>query len=109
VSYDVFLQRYRDGAVVSVESSEVWRLLEEAWESPPDEFHYCRVTRGADEGDLYAVPRGDPIDGLMFNHAGGAIYHLMFDVAAAGDMTIMPRTRAHSSCGRSNGSTFLST
>ena len=86
----MLLQRFYDGDVVPVDSSEVWRLLEEAWDSPPNEFHFCRVTRGADEGDLYAVPRGDPIDALMFNHSGAAIYHLMFDLAVAGDMTVMP-------------------
>jgi hypothetical protein len=90
VSYDVFLQRFRDGEVALVESPEVWSILEEAWDAPPDKFDYCRVSRGADEGDLYAVPIGTPIDSLMFNHAGRAIYHLMFDVAVAGDMTIMP-------------------
>ena len=56
----------------------------------PDEFDYCRVKRDEDEGDLYAVRPGQPIDSLMFNHAGRAIYHLMFDLAVAGDMTIIP-------------------
>jgi hypothetical protein len=52
VSYDVFLQRYRDGDVVSVESSEVWRLLEESWDSLPDEFDHCRVTPGRNDAVL---------------------------------------------------------
>jgi hypothetical protein len=90
LSYDVFLWRYRDGESVDVDEPEVWQILERAWLSPPDEFDHCRVRRDADEGDLYAVPVGAPIDSLMFNHAGEGIYDLMFDVAVAGDMTIIP-------------------
>jgi hypothetical protein len=90
LSYDVFLQRFQHGNAAAVESLDVWRLLEEAWDSPPDELNYCRVRRDGDEGDLYAVPRDQPIDSLMFSRAGRLIYHLMFEVAVAGDMTIIP-------------------
>jgi hypothetical protein len=90
VSYDVFLWRYREGEAVNVDAAEVWQILERAWVSPPDESDHCRVRRDADEGDLYAVPVGAPIDSLMFNHAGEGIYNLMFDLAVAGDMTIIP-------------------
>jgi hypothetical protein len=90
MSYDVVLQRLRHGEAAAVESREVWTLLEQAWESPPDKFDYCLVRRGDDEGDLYAVQPGHPIDCLMFNHAGPAIYDLMYDVAVAGDMVIIP-------------------
>jgi hypothetical protein len=89
VSYDVVLQRFEQGEATAVESAEVWALLEDAWDAPPDQFDYCLVRRNGDEGDLYAVPPGQPIDSLMFNHAGRAIYHLMFDVAVAGDMAII--------------------
>ena len=90
MSYDVLVQRFRQGEAAGVESADVWTLLEEAWYAPPDEFNYCRVRRDNDEGDLYAVPLGDPIDSLMFSRAGWAIYRLVFDVAVAGDMVIIP-------------------
>jgi hypothetical protein len=90
VSYDVFLQRFDKGKAMSVESSAVWGLLEQAWDAPPDKHGYCRVRRGTDEGDLYADQPGEAIDGLMFNHAGPQIYHLMYEVATEGDMAIIP-------------------
>ena len=90
MSYDVVLQRFQDGDAAPVESPAVWKLLEDAWDAPPDKYDFCRVRRGDDEGDLYATQPGRPIDGLMFNHAGPAIYHLMYDVAVAGDMAIVP-------------------
>jgi hypothetical protein len=58
--------------------------------APPDEFEYCLVRRGDDEGDVYGLKPGNAIEGLMFNHAGPAIYELMYEVAAAGDMAIVP-------------------
>jgi hypothetical protein len=90
VSYDVHLLRFRAGEAVPIESPQVWELLEQAWDAPPDEFEYCRVRRGADEGDVYGLKPGKALEGLMFNHAGPAIYELMYEVAAAGDMAIVP-------------------
>ncbi len=90
MSYDVQLLRFRAGEPVPVESREVWTLLERAWERPPDEFEYCRVRRGLDEGDVYGLAVGKPLDGLMFNHAGPGIYELMYEVAVAADMAIIP-------------------
>lgn len=90
VSYDVFLQRFQGGEAATVDSPEVWALLEEAWEAAPDESGHCLVRRDDDEGDLYAEQRGRPLESLMFNHAGPGIYELMFEVAVAGDMVIMP-------------------
>lgn len=90
MSYDVFLQRFRDGEPEAVDSPDAWSILEGAWDSPPDEFDFSRVSREGDEGDLYAVQIGQPIDSLMFNHAGRGVYHLMFDVAVAGEMAIIP-------------------
>ena len=89
MSYDVVLQRFRDGEPEPVEEPQVWRLLEEAWQEPPDEFDFCRVRRGEDEGDLYAVQPRAPVDSLMFNHAEPRIYELMYDLAAAGGMAII--------------------
>ena len=89
MSYDIYLQRFVRGEPVAVESSDVWDVLEEAWDAPPDEFGFCRVRRGDDEGDLYAEQPRRPIDGLMFNHAGPGIYHLMYEVAVAADMVIV--------------------
>jgi hypothetical protein len=65
MSYDVHVIRFRDGEVVAGASPQAWRLLESAWESPPDEFKYCRVRRGEDEGDVYGLEPGKPIEGLM--------------------------------------------
>jgi hypothetical protein len=90
VSYDVFLQRFQGGEAATVDSPEVWALLEAAWDVAPDEHGYCLVRRGEDEGDLYAEQRGRPLESLMFNHAGPGIYELMFELAVAGDMVIMP-------------------
>ena len=90
MSYDVYLQRFRNGERAPVDDARVWKLLERAWEAPPDRFGFSRVRRGDDEGDLYAARPGRPIDGLMFNHAAQAIYDLMYEVAVAGDMTIIP-------------------
>ncbi len=73
-----------------VESSRAWELLEAAWAEPPDEFEFCCVRRDGDEGDLYGLTIGKPIEGLMFNHAGPGVYELMYDVAVAADMTIVP-------------------
>jgi hypothetical protein len=88
MSYDVFLQRFQHGAEMPVDSPAVWRLITDSCETPPDEDGFCRVRRGNDEGDLYGARPGRPIESLMLNHAGPAIYHLMYDLAVAGDMTI---------------------
>jgi hypothetical protein len=48
------------------------------------------VRRDGDEGDLYGLAVGKPIESLMFNHAGAGIYALMFDVASVADMVIVP-------------------
>ena len=90
MSYDVFLTHFRDGEAEPIDSPDLWKVLEEAWDAPPDEVSFCRVTRGGDEGDLYAEPLGRPITTLMFNHSGPSIYDLMYDAAVAGDMVILP-------------------
>ncbi len=90
MSYDIVLQRFRNGESVAIDADPVWTLLEAAWDAPPDEFDHCRVRRGEDEGDLYSVQPGDPFDALTFTHAEPAIYDLMFEVAAAGELTIIP-------------------
>jgi hypothetical protein len=90
MGFDVFVQRFQNGDPAVVTDPRVWELLREAWEAPPDHHHYSRVRRGAGEADIYAVPEGEPIDGLMFSRpAGGAdIFDLIVDVARAGDMVI---------------------
>jgi hypothetical protein len=90
VSYDVHLLRFRDGDVVPVESAQARELLVAASAAPPDEFEFCRVRWGDDEGDLYGLAPDEPIDGLMFNRAGPGIYELIYEVAKAGDMAIVP-------------------
>jgi hypothetical protein len=90
VSYDVHLMRFSDGDAVPAESSLIRHLIESAWQAPPDEFECCRVRRGADEGDLYGFGTGESFDGLMFNHAGEEIYTLMYDIALAADLVIVP-------------------
>ena len=90
MSYDVHVLRFRNGEAAPAESAEAWELLEAAWEKAPDEFGYCLVRRGGDEGDLYGLTTGKPIERLMFNHAGWGVYQLMYDLATAADMTIVP-------------------
>jgi hypothetical protein len=90
VSYDVHLVRFLDGDSVPVESPRVRELLLGASDSPPDEFEFCRVTWGGDEGDVYGLAPDGQIESLMFNHAGPRIYDLMYEVASAGDMAILP-------------------
>src|ERR687898_429915 len=90
MSYDVVLQRFQGGNAATVDSPDVWALLEEAWDAPPDEYGYCLVRRDEDEGDLYAEQRDRALESLMFNHAGPGIYELMLEVAVAGDMVILP-------------------
>jgi hypothetical protein len=89
VSYDVHLQRFEQGEAARVDSPLVWKLLEEAWDLPPDQWGYCHLRRGGDDGDLYGARQGRPIDALMFNHAGPAIYEFMYSIAVAGDMAIL--------------------
>ena len=55
MSYDVHLIRFQDGDAVPVVSATAWRLLEEAWEVPPNEFQHCRVRRDGDEADVYGL------------------------------------------------------
>lgn len=90
MGFDVFVQRFQDGEPVLVTDPQVWTLLREAWEAPPDHHDYSRVRRGAGEADLYAVQENEPIDSLMFSRpAGGAeIFDLIFEVARAGGMAI---------------------
>ena len=90
VSYDVHLMRFSGGEPVPAASSLVRDLIEDAWKAPPDEFEYCRVRRGTDEGDLYGFGSGESFDGLMFHHAGAEIYTLMYDIALAADLVIVP-------------------
>jgi hypothetical protein len=90
MSYDVHVLPFRAGEVVPVESPAAWELLEASWEEPPDDHEFCRVRRDGDEGDLYGLAVGKPIESLMFNHAGAGIYALMFDVASVADMVIVP-------------------
>ncbi len=93
MSYDIHMQRFGAGNAAPAASPEkVWALLADAWEAPPDQFNYCRVRRGEGEADLYATQPGEPIDSLMFSRAAGGseIFDLIYDVAQAGDMVIIP-------------------
>lgn len=88
VSFDIHLQRVAEEA----DDREVWTLLEQAWDAPPDQYGYSRVRRGIGEADLYAAQPGESLDSLMFSRpAGGTeIFDLIVDVARAGRMVIMP-------------------
>jgi len=90
MSYDVHLQRFREQEPQLVRSPQVWALLERAWEAPPDDLGYSRVTWHGDEADLYTEQPGDPIDGLMFSRAGRRVYDLIYRLAVAGDFVIIP-------------------
>ena len=86
--FEVLLHRFcEDG-----DDQEVRRLLEAAWDAPPNEHMYSRVRRGAGEAELYGEPPGSPIRSLTFTRPKGGheIFDLLVDIARAGRMVIIP-------------------
>jgi hypothetical protein len=86
VSFDIFLQRFRDGDASSGGREEALRVLRPLLAGPPDGgFGLVRT----DDGD--AEVYGLNTDSLMFTHASGRlIWPVMVDVAQAADYVIMP-------------------
>jgi hypothetical protein len=86
VSFDIFLQSFKDGEAAPGKPEAARQALEPYLAGAPGEG--CALVRTADgEADVYGVGS----DHLMFNHAGGeVIWQVVVDVAKAADWVIMP-------------------
>lgn len=95
MSFDVFLQRFSDGGPAQVDRKPVLDVLRAATFRGPDEFGFY-VVAFPDGNDVEFSARGlesdESFTGCAFhlNGMGGDLIKLIFDVARAGDMVIIP-------------------
>jgi hypothetical protein len=86
MSFDIFLQSFKDGEATQG-NPEAARLALEPYLAGALEEGYARIRTADGEADVYGVGS----DSLMFNHAGGeSIWQVMVDVARAAEWVIMP-------------------
>jgi len=60
VAFEIILHRMGDEG----DGRTVLRLLEEAWDAPPDEYNFTCVRRGIGEAELVFVSPGESIEDL---------------------------------------------
>jgi hypothetical protein len=86
VSFDIFLQSFKDGDAAPGDPEAAWRVLA-PYLAGALTGGYARVRTPDGEAAVYGAGR----DALMINHASGQIiWQIMVDVARAADWVIMP-------------------
>jgi hypothetical protein len=86
VSFDIFLQSFKNGEAAPGDPEAACRELEPYLAGAPD-GGYARVRTPDGEAGVYGIGS----DALMFNHASGqVIWQVMVNVAKAADWIIIP-------------------
>lgn len=87
MSFDIFLQAFRDGQASHHDPAAVRRMLTPFLSAPPSDS-FARVVTADGEADVHGI--GDP-SGLMFNHVEGErAWQLIYEVAREAGLVIMP-------------------
>ncbi len=87
MSFDVFLQAFRDGDAATADGAAAFAILEPRIADRGDAWARIRTADGG--ADLYGID--DPSTSLMVNHADGdQIWEVVYDLAFAGGYAVMP-------------------
>jgi hypothetical protein len=87
VSFDIFLQGFRDGDAADGDGDSALTVLEPL--ITRRETDWVRVTTADGGSDVFGID--EPASGLMFNRISGrAIWSVIFDVARLAGFAVMP-------------------
>jgi hypothetical protein len=87
MSFDIFLQGFRDGEAATVDALAVSRTLAPFVVDGDEGHSHLRLPDG--EADAYGLD--DPASGVMINHASGRlVWDLIFERAHGAGLAIMP-------------------
>jgi hypothetical protein len=91
MSLEIYLQAFESGDSAERDGEPVRRLLLAHAVAQDPEHSFVRVASGSDSADVHGVPdAGEPVDGLMFSRVEGRAFELIFEVARAAGLVVMP-------------------
>jgi hypothetical protein len=87
VSFDIYLQPFRDGGSGTGDGEAAMKLL--APLVARRENNWARIATADGEADVYGIDNA--ATGLMVNHVGGSeVYGLLYDLARSARFIVMP-------------------